>query len=105
MAAVDPKTKRVIRGAILRLAYQKHERQEHRFETRTLLAALDDLGFHVYENLVDELIQDLGDSGYLNYRVQVRDRKAGERTSVEIQLTPAGRKLVEGLTSDASVDV
>lgn len=102
--AVDARTKRVMRGTILKLVYQKHERQETRFMLRTLMAALDDLAFRVYENLVVELLQDLSDRGYLRF-TQTRDRKTEETSIYGIQLTPSGRDLVERIQSDPAVDV
>lgn len=102
--AIDPRTKCVMRGTILRLVYQKHERQETRFMVRTLMSALDDLAFRVYEDLVTELVQDLGDRGYLKF-TEIKDRKKGTVSISEIQLTPTGRNIVEGIQADAAVDV
>jgi len=90
---VDPTTKRVMRGTVLKLTYQKHERQEHRFRDETLLIALDQLSFNVHLDLVRELIQDLGDRDYLKFN-STRNRKTGEMVISEIQLTPDGRDLV-----------
>jgi len=102
--AADARTKRVMRGTILKLTYQKHERQETRFMMRTLMAALDDLAFRVYEDLVMELLQDLGDRGYLRF-TEIKDRKKGTVLISEIQLTPAGRNIVERINNDPAVDV
>jgi len=104
LARIDPGTKKRIRGAILRLLYMKHEGQEHRYDTRSLLFALDDLSYRVFDNLVDELVQDLGDRGYVKYKT-FEVPKTGETISIEIYLTPAGRNIVEGLASDPAVDV
>lgn len=102
--AVDAKTKRNMRGAILKLVYQKNERQETRFRDQTLLAALDDLAFSVYLNLVHELLQSLSDSGLVKYK-EDKDRKTGELSISQIQLTPRGRSIVEGAETDSSVNV
>jgi hypothetical protein len=102
--AVDPRTKKVMRGAIIKLVYQKYERQETRFNSRTLMAALDDLAFRVYENLVFELLQALADSGYLTCE-ELRDGKTGEKQYMKIQLTRNGRDLYEGIITDPAVDV
>lgn len=101
---IDPKTKRNMRGAILKLIYQKHERQETRFRDATLLAALDDLAFRVYMNTVHEQLQTLKDAGLITYGEKY-DRRTGELTISEIQLTPRGRNIVEGAEADKLVDV
>ncbi len=93
-----------MRGAILKLVYQKHERQETRFRDQTLLAALDDLAFRVYLNIVHELLQSLNDSGLVKYKEEF-DRRTGEMTISQIQLTPRGRAIVEGEETDGSVNV
>jgi hypothetical protein len=102
--AVDAGTKRNMRGAILKLIYQKHERQETRFRDKTLLAALDKLAFHVYLNLVHELLQNLSDSGLVKYK-EDEDGTTGELTISQIQLTPRGRSIVERAETDSSVNV
>jgi hypothetical protein len=101
---IDFATKRVMRGVILKLVYQKHERQETRFRDLTLLAALDQLSFHVYEDLVRELLQDLSDRSFLKFEWE-RNRKSGVIAMWGIQLTPGGRDIVEGYTKDAAVDM
>jgi hypothetical protein len=101
---IDFATKRVIRGVILKLIYQKHERQETRFRDLTLLAALDQLSFHVYLNLVCELLQDLSDRGLLKFESD-RNRRTGVVTMWGIQLLPPGRDVVERYRFDPAVDV
>jgi hypothetical protein len=101
---IDFATKRVMRGVILKLIYQKHERQETRFRDLTLLAALDQLSFRVYEDLVRELLQDLSERGLLKFESE-KNRKTGAVAIWAIQLTPLGRDIVEGYVKDAAVDV
>jgi hypothetical protein len=108
MPTVDRDTKRNLRGAILKLVYQKRERQESRFRSQTLCAALDQLSYEVHLDLVHEMLQDLSDSGYLTYTSNRGSRewqRKGELVLSDIQLTPAGRNLVEGIETDPAIDI
>lgn len=101
---IDIATKRAAREAILKLIYQKHERQEHRYDDQRLLFALDQLSFRLYLDAVHTLLQELSDSRYVTYsenREQLR--KNGELYISDIQLTPDGRKIVEKLKRDPSI--
>ncbi len=102
--AVSPGTKRVMRGVIIKLIYQKHESQEESFRDWTLMEALDQLSFKVYLNLVHELLQGLSDAGFVKYR-EHDDPKTGDTVIAEIQLTHSGRKIAERVATDSSISM
>lgn len=101
---IDAVIKRRVRGVILRLVLQKHERQEHRYDDYALLAALDRLSFELYLDAVRELLQDMQDRDLLSFK-QSKDRKTGEISITGVQLRPRGRNLLEGYDTDPAVEV
>jgi hypothetical protein len=102
--AISAGMKRNMRGAILKLVYQRHERQEERFWLKNLQTALAGLDFRAYENVVVELLQDLSDRGFVKFD-EKRDGKTGDLQISRIMLTPRGRNVVERIESDPAVDV
>lgn len=96
--------KRRLRGMILRLVYENHEKQNHRLDDVTLTGVLERLQFDVYVNLVREVLQDLEERKLINFEQQ-RDRYTGKTAIRKIQILPAGRDVIEGTTSDPAVDV
>jgi len=96
--------KRRLRGMILKLVYENHERQEHRLDDITLTGVLERLQFDVYVNLVRETLQDLGERGLLTFQ-EVRDRKRGVYSIRKIQISPLGRDLVERTKTDPAIDM
>ena len=102
----DPVLKRRMRGVILRLLLQKHERQEHRYDDYAMMSALDRLHFTVYLDLVRELLQDMQERDLLTF-VSEKNKKTGDTSLSQIQLRPRGRDLLEGApgVSDPAVEV
>lgn len=74
---VDAIVKRRVRGVILKLVLQKHERQEHRYDDYTLLAALDRLSFELYLDIVREILQDMEERDLIAFEER-KNRKTGE---------------------------
>jgi hypothetical protein len=102
--STDVQMKRRLRGVILRLISQNHERQQHRLDDITLTGVLERLQYDVYVDLVRTTLQDLGERGLLEF-AEDRNRRTGENFIRKIQITPRGRDLVEGTISDPAIDV
>jgi hypothetical protein len=100
----DPQLKRRLRGVILKLIAQNHEKQQHRLDDITLTGVLERLQYDVYVDLVRATLQDLEERGMLEF-AQDRNRKTGETFIRQIQILPKGRDLVEGTISDPAIDV
>lgn len=100
----DVQFKRRLRGVILKLIAQNHDRQDTRLDDVTLTGVLERLQYDVYVDLVRTTLQDLGDRGLLEFTAD-RNRKTGANSIRKIQITPKGRDLVEGTTSDAAIDI
>jgi hypothetical protein len=96
--------KRRLRGEILRLLYEQHEKQEHRLDDVTLCGVLERLRFDVWMDLVRELLQDLGEREMITF-VETRDRKRGEVRISTIMIRPKGRSIIEGDVTDPAIDV
>lgn len=101
---VDAIVKRRVRGVILKLVLQKHERQEHRYDDYTLLAALDRLSFELYLDIVREILQDMEERDLIAFEER-KNRKTGETAISKIQLRPRGRDILEGNATDVAVEV
>lgn len=101
---IDATIKRRVRGVILKLVQQKHERQEHRYDDYALLAALDRLSFELYLDAVRELLQDMQVRDLISF-TQKKDRKTGETSISAVQLRPRGTDLLEGYATDPAVEV
>lgn len=99
----DHQFRRRLRGVILKLIYQNHDRQEPRLDDVMLAGVLERLQYDISVDMVRTTVQDLGDRGLLNFD-QIRDRRNGEVFIRKIQITPKGRDLVEGTASDPAVD-
>ena len=100
----DPQMKRRLRGVILKLIAQNHEKQEHRLDDITLTGVLERLQYDVYVDLVRTTLQDLEERGLLDF-AQDRNRKTGEIFIRKIQILPKGRDLVEATITDPAIDV
>jgi len=104
MSGVDSQTKKRLRGVILKLVYQNHERQKHRLDDVTLTGVLERLHFDVYVNLVRELLQDMGERELLKF-LEERNRQHGGVSIRQIQIRPRGRDIIEGTAADPAVYV
>lgn len=102
--SLSPQHKRRLRGMILKLIYENHEAQNRRLDDVTLTGVLERLQFDVYVNAVRELLQDIEERKLISFR-QERDKVSGRTSIRQIQITPAGRDLVEKTTSDPAVEV
>jgi transcription initiation factor IIE alpha subunit len=102
--SANPQLKRRLRGVILQLVYENHEKQKHRLDDVTLTGVLERLQFDVYVNLVREILQDLQERKLLSFEL-VKDRQTGRMSIMRVQISPAGRDIVEKTTADPAVDV
>jgi hypothetical protein len=100
----DPQLNRRLRGVILKLIAQNHEKQQMRLDDITLTGVLERLQYDVYVDLVRAMLQDLHERALLEF-IEERNRKTGEIFIRKIQITPKGRDLVEGTIGDPAVDV
>jgi hypothetical protein len=90
------------RGVILQLVYVNHEEQGTNIDDVQLWALLSDLGYGVGQNYVLARLQSLSDRGYLKFTTQ-RNRITGRVAHSRIELTAAGRDLVERIKEDPAV--
>lgn len=90
------------RGVILQLIYVNHEDQGTNLDDLQLWAALTDLGYTVGQNYVLARLQSLSDRGYLKFETK-RNRITGRVSHSRIELTAAGRDLVERIKEDPAV--
>ena len=104
MSALTAAQNQRLRGVILELVHDGHQRQEPRLDDLSLYLALSDLRNDVSRNDTLTLVQDLGDRGYLKY-VQERNEYTGRVTVHQIQITPKGRDLVELIARDPAVRI
>jgi hypothetical protein len=94
-----------LRGAILELLRDNHDRQWSHLDATALWSALlRGLRFDVSKNEVKTLLQDLGDRGYVRY-IQQKDNDTGEVFLVQIELTAKGRDLLEETITDPAVEL
>jgi len=96
--------KRRMRGVILKLIYENHEAQAARVDDVTITGVLERLQFDVSVNMIREILQDLKDRGFLRY-AETRNRFSGAKSIGKIEITAAGRDIVEKTTVDPAVDV
>jgi len=96
--------KRRLRGVVLRLVYENHEAQGHRLDDVTLTGVLERLGFDAYVNLTREILEDLAERGFATINEE-RDRLTGKKAIRKVQITPAGRDIIERTKVDPAVDV
>src|SRR5258707_7234557 len=104
MSATNAQVKRRLRGEILKLVYENHESQRSRLDSVTLAGVLERLGFDVYVNLVNEIVQDLGERQCVKFD-EKKNPLNGRVTIRQIQILPRGRDAVEKTLTDAGVDV
>lgn len=102
--STNAQIKRRLRGEILKLVYENHERQNTRLDDITLAGVLERLGFDVYVNLVQEILEDLCERGCVKYEEE-KNRITGKKSLRKIQILPRGRDVIEKTISDAAVDV
>jgi hypothetical protein len=102
--STNAQIKRRLRGEILKLVYENHEKQNTRLDDITLAGVLERLGFDVYVNLVQEILEDLGERGCVKHEVG-KNPITGKKSIRKIQILPRGRDVIEKTISDAAVDV
>jgi len=104
MSATNAQVKRRLRGEILKLVYENHESQRSRLDDVTLAGVLERLGFDVYVNLVQEIVEDLGERDCVKFEEE-KNRITGKKSIRKIQILPRGRDVIEKTICDAAVDV
>jgi len=104
MSVLDNETKRRLRGVILKLVYENHEKQRHRLDDLTLHGVLERLHYDLSRNEVRTLVQDLGERDCLKC-IEERDKDSGKVSLRQIQILPRGRDLIEKSETDAGVEV
>lgn len=97
-------TRKRLRGEILELVDEGHQEQRSRFTDVILWGVLQRLKYDVSQNDVITLLQDMRDRGYLTFE-QDKDRRTNQVRISLIQITPAGRDLLEGTKADAAVHI
>jgi len=97
-------TRKRLRGEILELVDEGHQEQRSRFTDVILWGVLQRLKYDVSQNEVITILQDLKDRDYLTFD-QVKDRRTGIVRIFQIQITPKGRDLLEGTTTDEAVHI
>ncbi len=96
-----------LRGSILMLVNNRHVAQQSRADHILLWRMLQDLRFSIGESELITICQDLADRGFLKYE-ESRDKDQHGRPTTRVslyklQLTPAGRDLCEGTTSNPAI--
>jgi hypothetical protein len=104
MSAIAAERQRRLRGEILRLVRENHERQDSRIDDVTLAGVLERLRFDVSVNMVRTLLQDMEQRGLLKFS-QERDRVTGKVSIRAIEITPRGSDVLDGTIEDRSVEV
>jgi transcription initiation factor IIE alpha subunit len=102
--AIVAQLQKRLRGEILKLVRENHERQDPRMDDVTLAGVLERLHFDVTVNLIRTLLQDLEERGLISF-YQDRDRMTGRVSIRTIQITPRGRDVLDGTVEDRSVEV
>jgi hypothetical protein len=98
---LDPMAARQLRGLILTLVYVNHRRQGARLTSTVIRGTLSREGYQFSRNDVLSMLQDLKDRDYLRYS-QMKD--TDERIFIfAIEITAAGRDLVDGYDTDPTV--
>jgi hypothetical protein len=90
------------RGVILQFIRNNHYAQRSHMDDLTLWTLMTRMGFTVAQNYVFTLLQELQDAGYVKYEEKV-DNRHGTKWMERVELTTAGRRLVEGYTKDPLV--
>jgi transcription initiation factor IIE alpha subunit len=96
--------KRRLRGVVLNVVYQGHERQCARLDDVVLAAVLERLQYDVHVNLVREILQDLEERRFVSFCSE-KNRMTGTVSIRRIQITPGGRDIIEKTSSDPGVEV
>jgi hypothetical protein len=91
-----------LRGQILELVSENHQAQRTRLELITLWGVLVRLGFDVGRDDVITLLQDLREREYLRFD-SAKDKWSNRVEISKIEITPAGRDLLEGTSVDKAV--
>jgi hypothetical protein len=91
-----------LRYAILEIVNTRHAAQQTRLDHVALWHIMLDLRFDLGENDLLTLLQDLHDRGFLAY-TETRDRKTNRVSLFKLQITPEGRDLCEGTTTNPAV--
>src|SRR5438552_18897279 len=97
---------RQLRAAILQFIYDNHFAQRSRLRLVQLHGALSRMFFDVSEDELVTVMQDLQERRYLTFkRDEELYRKKRENRIGDIEISPAGRDLVEQTCADAAVAV
>ena len=102
MAPLDAQQNKRLRGAILEILNTRHQAQQSRLDHVALWHVLLDLRFDLGENDLLTLLQDLYDRRLIAYE-ESRDRRTNRVSVFKLQLTPAGRDLCEGTSTNPAV--
>ncbi|MBZ5533085.1 MAG: hypothetical protein LAO20_16770 [Acidobacteriia bacterium] len=100
----DVETRKRLRGTILELVNEGHEKQRSRMDHVVLWGVLRKMLFDVGQNDVLTILQDLKERGYLVFQEE-RNRKTNDLRISQIMITPDGRDLLEGSEDDPAVHV
>jgi hypothetical protein len=103
MAPVDAQQNKRFRGAILEILNTRHGAQQSRVDHVALWHIMLDLRFDLGENDLLTLLQDLYDRRLITYE-ETRDRRTNRVSIYKLQLTPAGRDLCEGTSTNPAVN-
>ena len=103
MSILDAEAKRRLRGIVLQLVCENHERQGHRLDDITLHGALERLHYDVSRNELKAVLQDLSERGLLSFK-EDKNKDTGKVSIRLIQIAPAGRDLVERSKADPAVE-
>jgi hypothetical protein len=90
------------RGVIMQFIRNNHFAQRSHMDDLTLWTLMTRMGFTVSQDYVFTLLQELRDADYVKYQEKVDNRK-GTKWMERIELTTAGRRLLEGYTGDPLV--
>jgi hypothetical protein len=102
MAPLDAQQNKRLRGAILEILNTRHQAQQSRLDHVALWHVMLDLRFDLGENDLLTLLQDLYDRRLIAYE-ESRDRRTNRVSVFKLQLTPAGRDLCEGTSTNPAV--
>jgi hypothetical protein len=103
-SSITVETRKRLRGEILEIVDEGHQEQRSRLNDLVLWGVLQKLKYDVSQNDVITLLQDLEDREYLKF-VQDKNRRTGEIRISQIEITPAGRDLLEGTIKSDAVHV
>src|SRR5262245_49168745 len=101
---IDTAKLRRWRGVILEMVWQNHHDQGTRYDYSSLWAMMREFGHDIGLNTVLTLLQDLKDSGHLTFREKKNDWTNDVEIS-EIEITRAGRNVVEKITKDDAIQI